>query len=77
MNIEGGLDGLIAWVLQLRKEVGIQHTLAEIGIPADETKRIGEMAVLDPSAGGNPIQFTHKQYTQIFECALHGRNEND
>jgi len=73
LSIEGGLDGLISWVLQLRKDVGIQHTLAEIGIPANETKRIGEMAVLDPSAGGNPIQFTPEQYTHIFECALHGK----
>jgi len=73
LGLENGLEGLIGWVLELRKEVGIQHTLAEMGIPADEVKRIGAMAVEDPSAGGNPIPFTPGQYAHIFECAHAGR----
>ncbi|MFP6582684.1 MAG: iron-containing alcohol dehydrogenase [Candidatus Hydrogenedentota bacterium] len=72
LGIDGGLEGLIDWVLALREEVGIQHTLAEISIQDDETERIGAMAVEDPSAGGNPIQFTKEQYAEIFRCALSG-----
>lgn len=72
LGIDGGLDGLIEWVLALREEVGIQHTLAEISIQDDETERIGVMAVNDPSAGGNPIPFTAEQYGEIFRCALNG-----
>jgi alcohol dehydrogenase class IV len=72
LNIENGLSGLIAWVLEIRKVLGIQHSLSEIGIPADEAERIGAMAVQDPSAGGNPVQYTPEQYAQIFTCALNG-----
>lgn len=72
LGIDDGLDGLIDWVLTLRKETGIQHTLAEIDIPDNEIERIGAMAVDDPSAGGNPIQFKAEQYTEIFRCAVQG-----
>ena len=72
LGVGDSLDALIEWVLHLRSEVGISHTLADIKIPDDETGRIGAMAVEDPSAGGNPIQFTAQQYTAIFESALTG-----
>lgn len=76
LGIDGGLDGLIDWVLAIRKETGIQHTLAEIDIPDNEIERIGSMAVADPSAGGNPIQFTEDQYAKIFAGAVNGEFVN-
>lgn len=72
LDVGSTLDELIEWVLHLRNEVEIPHTLAEIKIPDDETQRIGAMAVNDPSAGGNPIQFTAEQYTEICACAITG-----
>lgn len=65
-------DDLVQWVLKLRNEVGIPHTLAGMDLNADEAERIGAMAVEDPSAGGNPIQFTAEQYAEIFRCAVQG-----
>jgi len=72
LGLEPSLDGLIAWVLDLRKEVGIPHTLAEIGLNANEKDRVGAMALEDPSAGGNPIQFTAAEYAALFEKAVTG-----
>lgn len=72
LGLEPSLDGLIQWVIELRKEVGIPHTLAEIKITADDKKLVGEMAVEDPSAGGNPISFTAEQYAALFEKAVNG-----
>lgn len=72
LGLEPGLDGLIAWVLELRREIGIVNTLAEMGINADEKTHVGEMAVEDPSAGGNPIPFTAQQYAALFERAVKG-----
>ncbi|HXV01704.1 MAG TPA: iron-containing alcohol dehydrogenase, partial [Caulobacteraceae bacterium] len=37
-------DDLTAWVLALRREVGIAHTLAEVGVPADDIARVARMA---------------------------------
>ncbi len=67
-----GFNGFMAWVLQLREQVGIPHTLSEIGIDAAQAETVGKMAVEDPSAGGNPISFTAQQYQQIFENAVNG-----
>ena len=68
-------EGLIQWVLDLRKEVGIPHTLADMDIPADDAAKIGAMAIEDPTAGGNPIPFTADQYAALFLDAHGGRLE--
>ena len=72
LGVGNSLDDLIHWVLELRKEVGIPHTLAGMNLNDTEADRIGAMAVEDPSAGGNPIQFTAEQYANIFRCAVQG-----
>lgn len=65
-------DGFMKWVLQLRSETGIPHTLAGLGIDDQDWQRIGEMAVTDPAAAGNPIAFTARQYSQLFRNAVTG-----
>ncbi|MCB1381116.1 MAG: iron-containing alcohol dehydrogenase [Alphaproteobacteria bacterium] len=72
LGIKGGFNGFLKWILALRKEIGIPHKLADIGI---DTKRLGEvaaMAVKDPSAGGNPIAFTEKQYKALAKKCVTG-----
>jgi alcohol dehydrogenase class IV len=72
LGIKGGFNGFLKWILALRKEIGIPHALKDIGI---DTKRLGEvaaMAIKDPSAGGNPIQFTEKQYKALAKKCVTG-----
>lgn len=69
---EVGFEGFMGWVLGLREQVGIPHTLAEINIGDEQAEIIGNMAVEDPSAGGNPISFSAEQYQQIFTNAVNG-----
>ena len=64
---------LLKWVLDLRKTVGIPHSLAEIGIDAGQAELVGRMAVVDGSAGTNPIQFSADQYAAILRNAVSGR----
>jgi len=72
MYIENGFDGFMQWVLDLREKLNIPHQLADIGIPGDNLQMIAEMAIKDPSAGGNPIQFTVPQYLEIVTKAQRG-----
>ncbi|WP_022962693.1 iron-containing alcohol dehydrogenase [Halopseudomonas pelagia] len=65
--------GVLDWVLELRSEVGIAHSLAEIGIDDRQIERVGQMAVEDAASGTNPIQFDAGQYSAIFTQALHGQ----
>ena len=72
LGIKGGFNGFLKWVLALRKELGIPHKLADIGIDTKRLDEIAAMAVKDPSAGGNPIQFSEKQYKALAKKAVTG-----
>ena len=68
-----GFAGVLDWVLQLRSEVGIPHSLSEIGIDDKRIEQVGQMAEVDPSAGTNPIALSAAQYSALFEKALKGQ----
>ncbi len=69
---ETGFDSFLHWVLQMRRDLGIAHTLAAIDIDDSKAAAVGIMATQDPSAGGNPIQFSAGQYQRIFTNAVNG-----
>ncbi|GLQ73586.1 iron-containing alcohol dehydrogenase [Vibrio penaeicida] len=69
-------DAVLEWVLGMRKTLNIPHTLAEIGLDGSDAKRIGELAVLDAAAGGNPILFNAEEYSNLFMHALTGQPMN-
>jgi alcohol dehydrogenase len=71
LGIKGGFDGFLKWILALRKEIGIPHKLADIGIDLKRLDEVAAMAIRDPSAGGNPILFSEKQYKALAKkCVL-------
>ena len=72
LGIKGGFDGFLKWVLALRKEIGIPHALKDIGIDVKRLDEVAAMAVKDPSAGGNPILFTEKQYRALAKKCVIG-----
>lgn len=67
-----GFSGVLDWVLALRSEVGIPHSLGEIGLDDRRIEQVGQMAAVDPSAGTNPLAFSALQYSALFEKALRG-----
>ena len=72
LGIKGGFEGFMKWILKLRKDLGIPNSLAEIGIDTKRLDEIAAMAVKDPSAGGNPIQFTLAQYKALAKKCILG-----
>jgi alcohol dehydrogenase class IV len=70
-----GFDGFLGWVLEMRRDLGIPHSLAGIGVSADKAAIIGREAAIDPSAGGNPIPVDAAQLERIFRAAVEGRLE--
>ena len=54
LGIAGGFAGFLDWILALRAELHIPHTLRELGVPTDRFDTLATMAVPDPTAGGNP-----------------------
>jgi len=68
-----GFDSFMDWVLSLRAEINIPSTLSELGIDDQQSHRIGQMAVQDPSAGTNPITYSAEDYERIFLSAFTGQ----
>jgi alcohol dehydrogenase class IV len=72
LDLEADFDAFLNWILSMRKEIGIHHALSAI-IPEDSRlSEIGEMAVVDPSAGTNPILHDAAAYTSIARNAYNG-----
>jgi len=70
LSLENGFDGFLAWVLQMRRELGIEHSLTQIGIDSLQLDKLATMATEDAAAGSNPIVFSHGQYKDILQEAL-------
>jgi alcohol dehydrogenase len=68
-----GYEGFLDWVLQMRRDLGIPHSLADIGVSADKAAIIGREAAIDPSAAGNPIPVDAAQLERIFRAAVEGK----
>jgi len=72
IGLTPSFDAFLDWVLALRQKIGIPHTLAELMTRDATFDRIGEMAMADPSAGGNPILFSAKEYQSLLSNAFEG-----
>ncbi len=65
-------NGFMDWILAMRSQLAIPHSLADIGIDVTQPTRIGAMSAFDPAAGGNPIAFDTESYEKIFIDAVNG-----
>lgn len=69
------VDGFITWVIQLRRDIGIPHTLDRIKnleLNKGHIKELAAKAVLDPSNAGNPRSMTADSYESILQHAISG-----
>jgi len=61
-----------SWVLALRDQIGIPHTLAELGVTEDLIPKIARMAVDDPTAPTNPVKLTVENLEALYANAING-----
>ena len=66
-------EAVLEWVLQLRQQLGIPHTLAELGARREHVAQLTELAVADPSGGTNPVALNKDNLRQLIEHALVGK----
>jgi len=72
LGIDGGFDGFLKAVLDLRKETGVPHDLRALGVDDAKAELIAEMSLEDPTAGGNPVPLTKEASRKLFEAVLKG-----
>ena len=73
IGLKPSFRAFLDWVLALRQEIGVPHTLAGLYVGDDKIDRVVAMAVKDPTAGGNPIPLDKRGARTIFKRALEGR----
>jgi alcohol dehydrogenase class IV len=66
-------DGFLQWILELRRVIGVPHTIKDLGVDQALADRVADMAIVDPTAGGNPVTLTRDGARAIFEAAYEGR----
>ena len=67
-----GVDGVMEWVLTLRSEIGIPHSLADLGVAESGVADLVALAEIDQARAGNPRDLTKRDLTQLFVDAIHG-----
>jgi alcohol dehydrogenase class IV len=76
IGIKGGFDGFAKAVLKLRKELKVPHTLGGLikDFAPDKKRKalIADMAIVDPTAGGNPVKLTKKAAATLLDQAIAG-----
>jgi alcohol dehydrogenase len=73
LGLEHGFAGFMDFVLRLRRDLGIPHTLDKIGVDDARFAEMAKMAVVDPTAGGNPRTLTEGDALDLYDRALNGR----
>ncbi len=72
LGIAGGFNGFVDTVLAMREELGIAHSIDKIGVDDTRFQLMSEMAVVDPTAGGNPITLEVPAVVRLYEQAYEG-----
>ncbi|TVR50293.1 MAG: iron-containing alcohol dehydrogenase [Rhodobacteraceae bacterium] len=70
LGISGGFDGFAAHLTELRASLSIPANLSALGVEASRLDALTEMALLDPSCGGNPVKMTRDNTRALFDACL-------
>jgi alcohol dehydrogenase len=73
LNLEDQtFEGFMNWILYLRKELSIPHTLKELIQDDSKFEEMSKMAKNDPSTGGNPIPLEIKDFYNLYKDSFSG-----
>lgn len=66
-------EAVLNWIVDLRSEIGIPRTLAELGMRPEHVAALSQQAFDDPSTGGNPLPMTPQKFAQLYRNCIEGR----
>jgi alcohol dehydrogenase len=70
LGIKGGFEGFAARVDDLNATFGIPKGLGAMGVDAGRLDELTDMALDDPSVGGNPVAMTKENTRELFLAAM-------
>jgi alcohol dehydrogenase class IV len=73
LGLTPSFDAFLHAIVGLRLRLDVPHTLRDFGVGEEKREQIADMAIVDPTAGGNPLELTRERALEIFDRALEGR----
>ncbi|MBC7477679.1 MAG: iron-containing alcohol dehydrogenase [Pseudorhodobacter sp.] len=70
LGIKGGFAGFRDQVMKLRALLNIPATLTAMGVKESDLDRLTDMALEDPSCGGNPKLMTRENTRALFQACM-------
>jgi alcohol dehydrogenase class IV len=75
LGIENGFDGFMDWVLDLRTQLKIPHSITDLKVTEGALDHLAAEAFLDPNTPDNPRPADTAAMRKILAAALAGRLE--
>jgi len=69
---EPGFEGVLSWILELRRTLQIPETLEALGVREEHVAVLAPRAAVDPSAATNPLPLDEAAYAGLLRRALTG-----
>ncbi|MEM8877420.1 MAG: iron-containing alcohol dehydrogenase [Pseudomonadota bacterium] len=70
LAIDGGFDGFCEFVDGFNQSMGIPKTITDLGVHDPDIDRLTEIALRDPSVGGNPIEMTQENTKALLRSLI-------
>ncbi len=69
---EQSFEGVLDWILELRRSIGIPNTLSELGMKTEHAAAFAPQACADLSTGGNPLPMDAAKFERLYLNCIRG-----
>ena len=73
LDIKNGFEGIVDWIIELKKEMEIPETLKDMGINEGDEIKLAPLAQEDPSTGANPLEMTVGRFQELILNCIAGK----
>ena len=73
LDIKNGFEGIVEWIIELKKEMEIPETLKDMGVNEGDEIKLAPLAQEDPSTGANPLEMTVERFQELILNCIAGK----
>ena len=73
LDIKNGFEGIVDWIIELKKEMEIPETLKDMGVNEGDEVKLAPLAQEDPSTGANPLEMTVERFQELILNCISGK----
>ena len=73
LDIKNGFEGIVEWIIELKKEMEIPETLKDMGVNEGDEIKLAPLAQEDPSTGANPLEMTVERFQELILNCISGK----